>query len=439
MVRREDFEAELLEIFRGLIRIDTSNPPGNEIVAAEYVKKILEREGIPAKVFESAPGRGSVVGRLKGKGKEPPILLLSHLDVVPVEVERWSVDPFGAEIKDNRVWGRGTLDIKNMGAMETMALILAKRAGLELNRDVIIAATADEEAGGTYGVRWLIEHHFEEINAEYAINEGGLGLTEDGRKAIFCQCAEKGICWIRITIKGEGGHGSLPSAGNPVIQAGRVISRLGKHAFSVTKTPVTEKLLKGAEELGLLPDGVTTAKIFDSGEAFQPDSSRIGKRINAWLRHTATPTFVKAGTKVNVIPMEAQVSVDCRILPGMTPEEMLETVKKIVAVPDAEYEVLQNKPGSESRIDTALWTTLESCAKELEPDLAFFPYLSTGGTDSGFLREKGVICYGFDPTLVSWEDHDTVHGIDERVSIDNMVNGTRVLYRVIEKFCTREQ
>jgi acetylornithine deacetylase/succinyl-diaminopimelate desuccinylase-like protein len=436
MVGKEDFKAELLEIFRGLIKIDTSNPPGNEIVAAEYVKKILEREGIPAKVFESAPGRGSVVGRLTGSGKKKPLLLLSHLDVVPVEVERWSVDPFAAEVRDNYVWGRGTLDIKNMGAMEIMALMLAKRAGLDLNRDIILAATADEEAGGTYGIRWLIENHFEEVKAEYAINEGGLGLLEDGRKAIFCQCAEKGICWIKITIKGEGGHGSLPSAGNPVIQAGQAISRLGEHVFPVTKTPVTERLLNGAEESGFLPEGVKPGEIFDSAKPFEADGSRIGKRINAWLRHTATPTFVKAGTKVNVIPMEAQVSVDCRILPGMTPGEMLEIVKGLVAVPDAEYEILQNKPGSESKIDTELWTTLESCARELEPGLAFVPYLSTGGTDSGFLREKGVICYGFDPTLTTWEDQDTVHGIDERVSIENMVNGTRVLYRVIEKFCS---
>jgi acetylornithine deacetylase/succinyl-diaminopimelate desuccinylase-like protein len=181
---------------------------------------------------------------------------------------------------------------------------------------------------------------------------------------------------------------------------------------------------------------VKPGEIFDSAKPFEADGSRIGKRINAWLRHTATPTFVKAGTKVNVIPMEAQVSVDCRILPGMTPGEMLEIVKGLVAVPDAEYEILQNKPGSESKIDTELWTTLESCARELEPGLAFVPYLSTGGTDSGFLREKGVICYGFDPTLTTWEDQDTVHGIDERVSIENMVNGTRVLYRVIEKFCS---
>jgi acetylornithine deacetylase/succinyl-diaminopimelate desuccinylase-like protein len=436
MVGKENFEKELLDIFRGLIRIDTSNPPGNETVAAKYVKDILGKEGIPAKVFESAPGRGSVVARLKGDGSEDPVLLLSHLDVVPVEVERWSVDPFAAVIKDDYVWGRGTLDIKNMGAMETMALILAKRNGLKLKRDVILAATADEEAGGVYGIRWLIENHFDEIKAEYCINEGGLGIVDDGRKAMFCQCAEKGICWIRITIRGEGGHGSLPSAGNPVILAGQVVSRIGAHVFPVTKTLLTEALLSGAQKLGFLPKALNIAELFASGKAYESDGSRIGKRINAWLKHTATPTLIKAGTKVNVIPMEAQVSVDCRILPGMEPEEMLDIVRGLVGIPDAEYEILQKKPGSESKIDTELWTTLERCANEIEPGLGFLPYLSTGGTDSGFLREKGVTCYGFDPTLVTWEDQDTVHGIDEKVSIKNMVNGTRVLYRVIEEFCT---
>ncbi|KPJ61167.1 MAG: hypothetical protein AMJ46_02255 [Latescibacteria bacterium DG_63] len=435
MVSKEKFERELLEIFRGLIRIDTSNPPGNEIVAAEYVRGVLEREGIPAKVFESAPGRGSVVARLKGDGTMPPLLLLSHLDVVPVEAERWSVDAFAAEMKDNYIWGRGTLDIKNMGAMEIMALILAKREGLKLKRDVILAATADEEAGGTYGIRSLIENHFDEIKAEYAINEGGIGIVEDGRKAIFCQCAEKGICWIEITIRGEGGHGSLPSAANPVVLAGQVISRIGEHVFPVMKTPVTKKLLIGAEKMGFLPKGVKAADVFSSGKKLRLEGSRVGKRINAWLRHTATPTFVKAGTKINVIPMEAKISVDCRILPGMEPGEMLDIVKGLVGQLDAEYEILQRKPGSESKIDTELWTVLEKCAREIEPELGFFPYLSAGGTDSGFLREKGVVCYGFDPTIVSWEEQDTVHGIDERISVQNMVNGTRMLYRVIEQFC----
>ncbi|UCF78406.1 MAG: M20/M25/M40 family metallo-hydrolase [Candidatus Eiseniibacteriota bacterium] len=436
MIRREDFEAELLEVFRGLIRIDTSNPPGNEVAAARYVKGILEREGIPARVFESTPGRGSVVARLKGDGSRAPLLLLSHLDVVPVEVERWSVDPFSAVLKDGYVWGRGTLDIKNMGAMEILALILAKRKGLKLKRDIILAATADEEAGGTYGIRWLIDNHFEEIKAEYAINEGGLGIVESGRKAIFCQCAEKGICWIKMTIKGEGGHGSLPSPGNPVILAGQVISRIAEHTFPVAKIPITEKLLTGAEKLGLLPEGTKAADIFGSGKGYRSNGSRIGKRINAWLRHTATPTLVSGGTKVNVIPMEVQVSVDCRILPGTEPEEMLEVVKGLVGLPDVEYEILQRKPGSESSMDTELWGVLEDCLKEVEPKAAFLPYLSTGGTDSGFLREKGVVCYGFDPTLVSWEDWDTVHGIDEKISVGNMVNGTMMLFKVVQKFCT---
>ena len=436
MVAREDFEAELLNTLRGLIRIDTSNPPGNEIRAAEFIKNILENEEIPAKVLASTPTRGSVIGRLKGNGAKGPLLLLSHLDVVPVEAERWKVDPFAAEIKNGYVWGRGALDIKDLTSMELMALLLAKRVGLKLKRDIIFAGTADEEAGGTYGVKWLIQNHFDDIKAEYAINEGGVGLLHDGRKVLFCQCAEKGICWVKITIKGEGGHGSLPTSGNPVVLTGEIISRIGKHVFPVLKTPVTEKLITGLEKLGLLPKGMKAVDVFGSAEILSTGAPAFDKRLNAWIRNSATPTVVRGGTKVNVIPMETELSIDCRAMPGVDPGEMLKAVQALAESPDLQYEILQNKPGTESKLDTELWKVLESSLSEVEPNAAFLPYLSPGGTDSGFLREKGVICYGFDPAFATWEEWDTVHGIDERISIESLVNGTLILFRVLERFCT---
>jgi acetylornithine deacetylase/succinyl-diaminopimelate desuccinylase-like protein len=435
MFDRGDFEKELLEIFRGLIRIDTSNPPGNEAAAAGYVHDVLAKEGIPARVLNSTPTRGSAVGRLKGSGSKPPILLLSHLDVVPVEPERWSVQPFAAEMSGGQVWGRGTLDIKNLTAMELMALILVKRAGLKLQRDIIMAATADEEAGGTYGARWLIDHHFNEISAEYVINEGGFGVVVDGKKFFLCQTAEKGICWLKATIKGEGGHGSVPTARNPVIKMGNAISRIGQHAFPTAKLPITEKLILGLEKLNMLPDGLTANKIFTDEKCLLSHTSQFAKRLNAWVRATATPTLVRCGTKVNVIPMEAEMSVDCRLLPGANPDDMFEAVKNLIALPDAEYEMLQRKPGSESPIKTELWPVLESCVREVEPSAGFLPYMSPGGTDSGFLREKGMICYGFDPTFLTWDEVDTVHGVDERISVENLVRGTLLLYRVLERFC----
>jgi len=435
MLDKKEFEAELLGIFRDLIRIDTSNPPGNEILAAKYVHDVLAREGIPAKVLNSTPTRGSVVGRLKSSGAKPPILMLAHLDVVPVEAERWSVKPFAAEMSGGYVWGRGTLDIKNLVAMELMALMLAKRKGLKLKRDVILAATADEEAGGTYGARWLIDNHFDEISAEYAINEGGFGVLADGKKFFLCQTAEKGICWLKVTIRGEGGHGSIPTARNPVLQLGSAISRVGQHAFPTARTPVAEKLINGLEKLGALPQGLTAQQIFTDDKCLVTHPSKLAKRLNAFVRATATPTFVKSGTKVNVIPMEAELSIDCRILPGASPDEMIDTVKRLIGVPDAEYDILQKKPGTESRTDTELWPVLESCVKEAVPDAAFLPYMSPGGTDSGFLREKGMTCYGFDPTFLTLEEEDTIHGVDERVSVENLTRGTLLLYRVLERFC----
>jgi len=436
MLDKKEFETELLGIFRDLIRIDTSNPPGNEALAAKYVHDVLAREGIPAKVLNSTPTRGSVVGRLKGSGAKPPILMLSHLDVVPVEAERWSVKPFAAEMSGGLVWGRGTLDIKNLTAMELMALMLVKRNGLKLKRDVILAATADEEAGGTYGARWLIENHFDEISAEYAINEGGFGVLVDGKKFFLCQTAEKGICWIQATIRGEGGHGSIPTARNPVIQMGNAISRIGQHAFPTAKIAITEKLITGLEKLNMLPQGLTAQQIFTDEKCLVSHPSKFAKRLNAFVRATATPTFVRSGTKVNVIPMEAQLSVDCRLLPGASPDEMIDTVKGLIGLTDVEYEILQKKPGTESRTDTELWPVLESCVKEAEPSAGFLPYMSPGGTDSGFLRERGMVCYGFDPTFLTWDEVDTIHGVDERVSVDNLTRGTLMLYRVLERFCT---
>ncbi|MBN1504137.1 MAG: M20/M25/M40 family metallo-hydrolase [Candidatus Eisenbacteria bacterium] len=436
MLDKKEFEAELLGIFRDLIRIDTSNPPGNEAVAAKYVHDVLAKEGIPAKVLNSTPTRGSVVGRLKGSGAKRPVLLLAHLDVVPVEAERWSVKPFAAELSGGHIWGRGTLDIKNLVAMELMAMMLVKRRGLKLNRDIILAATADEEAGGAYGARWLIENHFDEISAEYVINEGGFGVVMDGKKFFLCQTAEKGICWMKVTVRGEGGHGSIPTERNPVVQMGNAISRIGQHSFPVARTPLVEKLITGLEKLNALPEGLTAQRVFTDEKCLVTHPSKLAKRLNAFVRATATPTFVKSGTKVNVIPVEAEFSVDCRLLPGASPDEMIETVKKLIGLPDVEYEILQKKPGTESRTDTELWPVLESCVKELHPDAAFVSYMSPGGTDSGFLREKGIVCYGFDPTFLTWEEVDTIHGVDERVSVENLTTGVLMLYRVLERFCT---
>ncbi|MFH0777154.1 MAG: M20/M25/M40 family metallo-hydrolase [Candidatus Eisenbacteria bacterium] len=436
MVSRKDFEPELLDILRALIRIDTSNPPGNEMPAAEYVKELMDKDGIPAKIFASTPTRGSVVARLKGSGEKPPLLLLSHLDVVPVEPDLWSVAPFAAEVRDGCVWGRGTVDIKNLTATEIAVLLLVKRLGLKLKRDVILAATADEEAGATYGMKWLIQNHFDEIKAEYAINEGGVSVDMNGRKLLLCQTAEKGICWVRVTVKGAGGHGSLPTRANPVVLAAQIIARIGQHPFPVARTPVSEKLIAGLEKQGLLPPGVTSESIFSGKTDVLAYDSTTAKRLNAFIRNTATPTVVRGGTKVNVIPMETQFSVDCRVLPGFDPDEMLATVKGLVALPDAEYEILQKKRGTESRTDTELWRVLEESVTKTTPGAVFLPYVSPGGTDSGFLRENGVTCYGFEPAFLPWEQIDAVHGIDERISVDALADGTVLLFDVIRRFCT---
>ena len=220
---------EVVRHLQALVRIDTSNPPGNERPAAEYIREVFENEGIEGKILESAPGRANIVARLKSEtGEGGPLLLMSHLDVVPADPSEWTHHPFGGEIADGFIWGRGTLDMKGLTAVEMVVMLELKRRGLRLRRDVVFAATADEEMGSTFGMKWLVDNHWELIQAEYAINEGGgVGLNLGDRMVFTCQIAEKGIAWLRLKAKGEPGHGSAPTGKNAVVELSRAVAKLG--------------------------------------------------------------------------------------------------------------------------------------------------------------------------------------------------------------------
>jgi acetylornithine deacetylase/succinyl-diaminopimelate desuccinylase-like protein len=446
----KEIEEEITGLLSGLLRIDTTNPPGNETKAAKYLAKDLEKDGFKCDLFESALGRGSVVTRLKGTGKKPNLLLLSHLDVVAANPKEWSVDPFGGVVKDDFVWGRGALDMKSMTAMETIVIKLLKRNKVKLKGDVILAATADEERGGEAGAGWLARNHPEKVKADYSLNEGGGLAIPIGKKNIYTiQTSEKGIYWFRVRAKGRPGHGSIPSAAdNAIMRMNKVIDKLGNHRSKIILTPTVRdnlrtlvdenKLVKEAA-LPLLKNPDSADQILDM--LAQQDKT-MAEEIRARLRMTVTPTIIHGGVKENIIPSECEAVFDCRMLPGQTPETAMEEIKgllKDVDLDKLEFETIQANEPSESPSNTALYKLIVDTLKEFEPNCSVMPVLLTGGTDSRFFRHQGTVAYGFQPLRADMpygEMIETIHGIDERVSIKNLVFGTSVLYNVVERFMT---
>lgn len=445
-----EIKEEVTDLLSGLIKIDTTNPPGNEIAAAKFLARDLERDGFKCELLESAAGRGSVVTRLRGTGEKPNLLLLSHLDVVAANPKEWSVDPFGGLVKDGFVWGRGALDMKSMTAMEAIVIKLLKRNKIKLKGDVILAATADEEKGGDAGAGWLVQNHLDKVQAEYVLNEGGgLALPLDGKNVYTIQTAEKGINWFKVRAKGRPGHGSVPGAAdNAIMRMNKVVEILGNYRAKITLVPTVKQFLtQVAKESQPLQQAVSLLlQNPESGDQImdmlaQRDKA-MAEEIRARLRMTVTPTMIRGGVKENIIPSECEAVFDCRILPGQTPAEVMKEIKgllKDVGLDKLEFEPIQANDPSESPADTPLYEHIVKTMKEHEPTCSVAPVLLTGGTDSRFFRKIGSKCYGFHPLRADMpygEMLKTIHGIDERISVENLVFGASILYEVVEKFMT---
>ncbi|MEM2336920.1 MAG: M20/M25/M40 family metallo-hydrolase [Candidatus Bathyarchaeia archaeon] len=445
-----EIEDEITALLSDLIRINTTNPPGNESQAAKYLAENLEREGFKCEVLESAPGRGNVITRLKGTGEKPSLLLLSHLDVVAANPKEWSVDPFSGLVKDGFVWGRGAIDMKSMTAIEVMVMKLLKRKNVKLKGDVILAATADEEKGGEYGAGWLVRNHLEKVKAKYVINEGGgHAIPMDSKNVFTIQTAEKGILWFKIKAKGRPGHGSVPGAAdNAILRMNRVVDKLGNYRAPMVLTPTVKQFFAVMAEENVEARQALTFLLQtpDRGDDIldmlaQKDKT-MAEQFRALLRTTITPTIIHGGIKENIIPSECETVFDCRILPGQSTTETLNHVKELLRDVDLEkleFEVIQANEPSESPMDTPLYELMVETLKGFEPNCTVAPILLTGGTDSRFFRSLGSVCYGFQPMLSDLpfsEIWKMVHGVDERISIKNLIFGTSVLYNVVEKFMT---
>jgi len=438
---------EVVDLLSDLIRINTTNPPGNETPAAKFLAEKLGEDGLECDVVESSEGRGSVITRIKSKDGKRSLLLLSHLDVVPATPKEWSVDPFSGMIKDGFVWGRGALDCKDLVAIEALVMKLLVRNRVKPKGDIIFAATADEEQGGDLGVRWLVENHLDKIRADYVINEGGgHSIPIKGKHYFTVQTAEKGVMWLKIKAGGSPGHGSIPTlADNAVLRMAEVAWRLGTHRSRIRVVPTVKQLIKELSKRGtmarllsnVLTNPLSADKILDQ---MAKSERGMAELLRAMLRTTIAPTVIHGGIKENVIPSECEAVFDCRILPRQTRETLLREIRSVLkGISKLELEFIKADEPNESPLDTPLFKQIQETLREFVPNCSVVPFMTTGGTDSKFLRNAGSICYGFQPMETDLPLDKFLkmsHGIDERISIKNLVFGVSVLYQLVTKFMT---
>ena len=411
--------AEALGYLRGYLRIDTSNPPGNVAPAVAYVAAILEKNGIPSERLEAAPGKVSLLARLRGSGAKRPLLLLSHTDTVPADRSRWPQNPFGGEIRLNRLWGRGAVDMKSTGIVHLMTLLLLKRNRAALAREVILAATADEEVGGQAGVGYLLEKHPAKVEAEYVLDEGGFSanrlFTEDG-VVHGVSVAQKQVLWLRLTMEGTAGHGSQPTPDNAVAALARALARVSAAEAPAAADPV-RRLMEN--RLGALAQN---------------------RFANAIQRNTVSLTTLRAGVgeppKENVIPSLAAASLDCRLLPSQSSEEFIAWVRQVAAEPRLKVEVTHHAPAAPpSSTATELFRRIESTLAQHAPRDRVTPYLTPFGTDGNQFRRPDRHVYGFFPVVISAEEAMSMHSDAERIPVEPLQKGLQIFYEVVEGIC----
>lgn len=445
MDRDPAFDAEALELFQALLRVDTTNPPGHERAAAEVLAESFRKDGIEPQLLEKTAGRTNVVARLKGDGSLPPLLLTGHLDVVAAEPSEWKHPPFAAEIHDGWLWGRGAVDMKNMVAMSAMVLKGLKRAGTPLKRDVIFAAVADEEDGCTNGSIFLANEHPDLVRAEFALGEiGGFTLRMGGARLYPIQVAQKGVAWIRATVKGTPGHGSIPREDQAIHKLALALARLGHHKLPVHVSAPMRKMLgalKAAQPLsGKVGLGLLTRPVFTDWvlETLMPDKG-VARAFNALLRNTAVATVVKAGYKTNVIPGEVSAEIDGRVLPGQTTADLLRELRAVLG-DEVELAVMSEMAPLEVPYETKLVEAITGALKDADPAGHPIPYVIPGFTDGGPFSKLGITYYGFAPIFFPEEPKvsfaEMYHGHDERIPVEGFHQGLHVLRDVVARFCT---
>jgi acetylornithine deacetylase/succinyl-diaminopimelate desuccinylase-like protein len=433
----KNFEEEAVSLLSRYVQIDTTNPPGNEIKAAQFFKGIFDREGMESRIIESAPGRGNIYARLKGNGSKKAVLLLNHMDVVPAEAKLWKEPPFSGVVKEGYIWGRGALDDKGPGIAELMTLLALKRGNVQLKGDVIFLGTADEEAGGAMGAGFLVEKHpelFKDVGL--VLNEGGgIRLGNDGKAREYSvSVTEKTPLWLRLTATGAPGHGSTPGNNLAVNKLIKALHDLMQYRSPIKIVPEVQKFYadtahaEPAERREKLRDLRTALK----DPAFAEEFTRE-PRNDASVRNTIAITGMKGSDKTNVIPAVATAELDVRLLPGEDPKDFINEIRRLIADDSIKIEILLSFPASTSPSHPEAMKVIAEFARKHDPGVGVVAPLVRGFTDCHYFREKGIPCFGFMPLRNTISGEGLVHGVDERISIDSLKFGVGAMYEVVRK------
>lgn len=428
-----------VELLSSYIRLDTTNPPGNEHLGAAFFEQILKGEGISYRVYESKPGRQSIRAVIKGSGQQEPLILLHHMDVIAAKSDEWSFDPFGGEVIDGYICGRGALDTKSLGIMQLLAMIEVRRSGTALNRDLVFLATADEESGADCGVEYLLREHHVDFRAGLVLNEGSY-IAEGfvpGTPLAMISPAEKGPCWLKLRRKGSPGHGSTPHGNNPLERLTQAVNRLSAYQVPRRVTPVVaEYFRRMAPAWTFLEPYIADGKEETLLRVLEESGLLAAPQIKAMLANTISLNSLHSGDKVNVIPSCAEAEVDTRLLPGQDVNEWVEVLKQSLDDVEIDIEFIAKAEGNSSDMDTQSYRIIEQALLDHYPGAIAAPYLMLGTTDSRFFRGLGMLSYGFCPAAVPSEHLKSIHGIDEKIAVASTLKGTEVYKDVVKRLCT---
>ena len=426
---------DIVALLRDYLRIDTSNPPGNEMRAARFFRSLFDKEGIHCEVFEVAPGRANIVARLPGSGAKGGLLLQNHMDVVNAERPYWTVDPFSGDLKDGYIYGRGALDMKTTGLLEAVTLINLARSGERLSRDLVFIGTSDEEVGAL-GVSWVVNEHHDLVKGiEYLINEGGV-IDEIGGAArtYSVGVTEKCPLWLKITARGRPGHGSQPFAkDNAVLALLRALDRLRRYQTPFRVTPAAEAYFKAraASEPPARAAQFRALRAALNDPAFRK-TIEADAALNAILRNTIAITMLQGAPQTNIIPTVAEAQVDVRLLPDEDPKAFLEAIRAMVKEPGVSVETIGPfTPATASPVDSELMRAIDRARARHHPRAVLAPVILTGWTESNMMRTLGIKAYGFEPYLLDQTEQERAHGNDERISVQNVLDGAAMMEEIV--------
>jgi acetylornithine deacetylase/succinyl-diaminopimelate desuccinylase-like protein len=432
--------AEATDLLSRYIKINTTNPPGNELAAAKMLREKFLAEGIPATVWIPQPNRAVIAARLHGIGKHnKSIVLLSHMDVVPAEAKEWQVPPFSGLVQDGEIWGRGALDDKGPGVVELMAMLAIKRAGILLDRDVLFLATADEEDGGRNGAGWLVEHQPDVItDAGFLLNEGGEIRAEPGKPKLYqVSVSEKTPLWLKLTAEGASGHASSPPDQTAVTRLVLALARLVEYHTPIKVLPIVEDYFRQTARIDHGPREMADLRSALHDPAFSKQFLAIPIQ-NASVRDTITPTVLAGSSRINVLPSAATAQLDCRLLPGDQPGTLIKTIGKLINDDHVRIDQILNFAPIASAEKTPLMSAIASLAGKRD-QAAVVPMMLDGFTDSHYFRQRGLVAYGFIPLESTPELSRTIHGINERVRISNLRGGIERMVELLKIFGGRQE